>query len=107
MHSYCIDTNERKNVILMIVIISIVLNMSLIKYIDGYNIIIPWWIESPSVFLVYGILYKFFDKKLWLVLQSINIIKTPNLNGQWIGFIQSSFNDYSSSNQASTQYRTI
>ncbi len=96
MHPYSIDTEERKNVYLMLAVISIVFSLGFYKILDNYRIALPQWVESPSVLFFYGILFLIFDKYLWKLLVEIHLIKTPNLNGKWFGFIKTSFDEHSS-----------
>jgi len=95
MHPYSIDTQERKNILLFLAIISIVLSWSFYKVLDNYQIALPWWFESPSVLFFYGLLFSVFDKWAWKIFRKIGIVKTPNLNGKWKGYLKSSFDEHS------------
>lgn len=96
MHGYAIDSNERKMVPLYIAIVSVLLGLYIQSLIATNNIAVPWWIEVPSVFALYGVLYALFDKYLWKyrVFRLVGIVKTPNLNGTWKGTILSSYNNF-------------
>ena len=96
MHAYSVDTNERKNILLILAVISIVFAWGLYKILSSYQIALPWWAESPSVLFFYGLLFVIFDKWLWQYFKKINFVKTPNLNGVWSGSLKSSFNNHSS-----------
>jgi len=96
MHSYSIDTEERKNILLVLAIISIVFSWGFYKILGNYQISLPWWVESPSVLFFYGLFFVIFDKWLWQYLKKINFIKTPNLNGEWNGNLKSSFDNHAS-----------
>jgi hypothetical protein len=96
MHSYSIDTEERKNILLFLAIISIVFSWSFYKVLGNYQVSLPWWVESPSVLFFYGLLFVIFDKWLWRYLKKIYFVKTPNLNGEWCGNLKSSFDNHSS-----------
>jgi len=61
---------------------------------NNYQISLPWWVESPSVLFFYGLLFVIFDKWLWQFLKKVNLVKTPNLNGEWEGNLKSSFNGH-------------
>ncbi len=95
MHTYSIDTQERKNILLILAIASIVFSWGFYKIIGYYQISLPWWAESPSVLFFYGLLFVVFDKWLWRYFRRINFIKTPNLNGVWNGNLKSSFDNHS------------
>lgn len=95
MGPYSIDTNERKNILLILAIISIVFSWSFYKILGSYKISLPWWIEGPSVLFFYGLLFIIFDKLLWKHLRKIKLVKAPDLNGEWIGNLKSSFDNHS------------
>lgn len=96
MHAYSIDTNERKNILLVLAVISIVFSWGFYKILGYYQLSLPWWVESPSVLFFYGLFFIIFDKWLWQYLEKVNLIKTPNLTGEWNGNLKSSFNNHSS-----------
>ena len=96
MHTYSIDIEERKNILLILAIISIVFSWGFYKILGYYQFSLPWWAESPSVLLFYGLLFVIFDKWLWKYFKKINFVKTPNLNGVWNGNLKSSFDNHSS-----------
>ena len=90
MHPYSIDIEERKNILLFLAISSIVLSWIFYKILGSYQISLSWWIESPSVLFFYGLLFVAFDKWLWRYFRVIGLVKTPNLNGEWNGYIKTS-----------------
>ncbi len=53
----------------------------------------PNWMESPSPFFVYGVLYYLFDKYAWKldIFRKVGIVWFPNLSGRWTGIQRSSF----------------
>lgn len=95
MHPYSIDTDERKNILLFLAIISIVFSWSFYKILGYYQLSLPWWVENPSVLFFYGLFFVIFDKWLWQYLKKIKFVKTPNLNGEWSGNLKSSFDNHS------------
>ena len=94
MHEYSINTEERKNVLLVLSLFSIIFSWFFNKLLVIYKISLPWWVESPSVLFFYGLLFIIFDKWLWQYFKTINLIKTPNLNGKWTGYLKSSFSNH-------------
>lgn len=96
MHPYSIDTEERKYILLFLAVISIVFCWGFYKILGNYQTSLPWWVESPSILFVYGLLFVIFDKWLWQYFKKINFVKTPNLNGEWNGNLKSSFDNHSS-----------
>lgn len=67
----------------------------LIPYIEELSGADFWYLEIPSVLGYFSILYGIFDTHLWKVSFINQFLDLPNLNGQWKGTLQSSFNDYS------------
>jgi len=94
MHSYSIDTEERKNILLALAIISIFLSWGLFKVLNNFKISLPWWVESPSVLSFYGLIFVIFDRWVWKLFRKYSLIKTPDLNGEWKGYLKSSFDDH-------------
>jgi hypothetical protein len=94
MHPYSIETEERKNMLLCLASISIVLSWGFYRILNGYQISLPWWVEGPSVLFFYGLFFIVFDKWVWKLIRKIGITKTPNLNGQWTGQLKSSFDEH-------------
>jgi len=95
MHTYSIDTEERKNILLFLAVVSIIFSWSFYKILGNYQVFLPWWIESPSILFFYGLFFAIFDKWFWQYLKKIKFVKTPNLNGEWNGNLKSSFNNHS------------
>ena len=96
MHSYSIDTQERKNILLFLAAISIFLSWSVYRVLNNYQIILPWCVEIPSILFFYGLLFVIFDKWGWNIFRKIGFVKTPNLNGKWGGHLKTSFNEHAS-----------
>ncbi len=96
MHPFSIDTQERKNVIVVIALLCIPLSWlfnNLLKLLGVENV---WWISTPSILGMVGVLYKIFDGLIWRIglLRTLGIIKTPDLNGDWNGLVATSFDDH-------------
>ena len=100
MHPYSIDIEERKYILLCLAIVSIVLSWGFYGIFSIYKITLPWWVETPSVLFFYGLLFFLFNKWVWKLFNNIGLVKTPNLNGEWAGFLRSSFDEHSSQMKA-------
>lgn len=107
MHPYATDSNERRLVPLILAITSLLLAWILNRSLVGLNLTFPWWIDAPSVLGFYGLFYVLFDKHVWQLslLQRIRLIRVPNLNGDWKGFIASSFDTHSTKHDARVNIR--
>lgn len=96
MHSYSIDSEERMRLPFFIAVASILLAIAIQGLLLTANITVPWWSEAPSALGLYGLFYYIFDNFLWKwqPLRLLNIVKTPNLNGNWKGELTSSFDNF-------------
>lgn len=53
---------------------------------------LPWWVESPSVLGLFGVIWKIFDVYGWRIrFGTFGVSKIPDLNGSWLGSIRSDF----------------
>ena len=103
MHPYSIETGERRSILLLLAVVSVMLTWSFYQILDNYKIVLSWWIESPSILFLYGLLFFIFDKWLWKVFRNIGFVKTPDLNGEWDGHIKTSFDAHSSEIKSSAK----
>ena len=96
MHAYTTDSSERKLVPLYIAGVTILLAWSLNRVLNFTQLIIPWWIDAPSVIGFYGLLYTIFNRYLWRlrISRTIGVVKVPDLNGTWNGYVTSSFDEH-------------
>jgi hypothetical protein len=97
MHSFAIDSDERKEMIFGIAIVSILFAWGLGQAQDVFGFSIPWWFDAPSVLGFFGLFYKMINNHLWKssILGKCGLIKTPDLSGKWIAQICSSYNNFS------------
>lgn len=94
MHPYATDSNERKLVLFLLAVVSVLSAWFLKRVLGVLEFTIPWWLDAPSVVGFYGMFYIIFDKYLWKmdILRRIGLVKIPDLHGTWEGYITSSFN---------------
>jgi|SRR3989304_153936 len=102
LHHYTADTPDRIRVHIFLFIISTGLALGLAILFNQFGIQPYWWIESPSIFGFYGILFYFFNNYLWRVnyIRRIFFIETPDLNGRYKGPLSSSYDDFQTSKTA-------
>lgn len=96
MHAYITDSDERMNVPLLLVAIAIALSLSLSSVIESFKVSIPGWVDITSVPLLYGVFYGAFDKYCWRwpALRRMGIVKVPVIDGEWNGYVLSSFDEF-------------
>ena len=102
MHPYATDSKERESVLFYIAVLSIFSSWILHNLLNIAPLAIPWWIDAPSVTGFYGLFYAIFYKYTWkwLMLRKFGIVKVPNLNGTWKGYVVSSFDEPSKKYEA-------
>lgn len=96
MHPYATDSDERNKVFLLLASLSICMSWLLHVFFQKINFTPPWWSDIPSFVGFYEILLFFFDKRLWKIslIRKIGLVKVPNLNGKWNGYILSSYDHH-------------
>jgi hypothetical protein len=96
MHPYATDSNETKAIPLYLAALSVVAAYLLHVILEKYKLAVPWWIDAPSVIGFYGLFYIVFNNWLWRtsLVRKIGLVKLPDLNGTWTGYIASSFDEH-------------
>ncbi len=91
-HPYATDSNERRNITVFLVLLSIVVAVAVSRLLIAWSISIPDWAENPSILLVFGLFYALFKNYLWKagLFQKLGIVKIPVLAGKWDGYVISS-----------------
>lgn len=97
MHPYATDSNETKSVPLYIAALSIIAAYMLPVGLKAAHIEVPWWVDAPSVVGFYALFFTGFDRWLWrtALVRKAGLVKLPDLNGTWIGYVASSFDEHS------------
>ncbi len=93
MHPYITHPEERRNVTVVLVALSIVLAFLLDRVLSALQIRTPWWLDTPSPFAFYGLLYTAFDRWAWRwpILCRLSLVNTPDFGGCWKGYVTSSW----------------
>jgi len=90
MHSYASDSTDRNIAPWVIAAIAIVMAFMYSAVIDWRQIRIPWWVETPSIMSVYGIVYWLYNRHAWKWrLFGFRLSEIPDLNGTWFGELHS------------------
>lgn len=84
--------------VLILIGISALLTYLIRIIVNQCGVIIPFYIELPSIPAIYALLFYFFDNFLWknILFKKLGIIIADDLNGKWAGTIQSSYNNFKS-----------
>lgn len=96
-HFYSSDSSSRRLVHVYLGILGILLAYLLFVILDKLSITVSWWIDAPSVFGFYGLLYWIFRDFLWnkRIVRFLFGIKTPDWNGNYVGTLLSSHDNFS------------
>ena len=88
MHPYGFDTEERRNVVVVLLILSIAVGYLVSRLVEA-DLDALWWIDYPSVVGAFGLLYASLNKRLWRMerLHAWGLLHTPDLNGAWCGTV--------------------
>ena len=102
MHPYATDSHERRLIPCLIAVLGVIATLVVDRLLTLTSLTVPWWFDSPAVLGFYGIFYSIFNKWLWQcsIFHKIGLVKLPNLNGSWNGYVTSSFDEHS------TEYET-
>ncbi len=93
MHLYATNPDERRIILFVLALLGILAAYVLHTALSTLQFSAPWWLEIPSFFGFYGLLYVTFDRHLWKnrLVRRLGNVRTPDLNGTWDGHLTSSF----------------
>lgn len=105
MHPYATNSEEKKIIIFFLAIGSILLAWPLNKLLEVFEFKVHWFIDVSSAFTIYGLFYFLFEKYIWRwkLLRKIRLVKIPDLNGEWLGFVASSYDDHKTRHDANVK----
>jgi len=97
MHTYSIDSDERRNLTLAVGALGVAaayLTNGVLRLTDAT---VPWWFDAPAVFgfavLFYGVLDRWVWR--WSLLRRVGVVAAPDLSGTWRGHLESHGSDFS------------
>lgn len=88
--------------ILTLVGISAGLTYALSYLLQLNGIVVPFYIEMPSVPGIYALLFLLFDRYFWKehhfhpIFKKLGVIVADDLNGKWQGIVKTSYDDFKS-----------
>lgn len=97
MHPFGTDTNERRNLLIILVPVSFWLSAGFMELWSATTLPFPsnfdWIFDAGSAAAWFGVLYLWLEHLgwRWRFLRWIGLVKTPNLNGKWMGELRSSY----------------
>lgn len=96
MHPYATDSHNRKIVPIVLAITAVAITWVVNAGVQFFKVSFPWWLQAPSTMGVYAFIYYWFNQSLWRknILRKLNLIKVPDLNGIWSGYVTSSYDDH-------------
>ena len=90
MHSYASDSNDRKVAPWVIAGVAVVVAFIYSAAVAWMKLEVPWWLETPSIMSVYGIVYCLYNRFGWKrQLFGLRFSEIPNFGGTWFGELTS------------------
>ena len=89
------EIEGRGKVVVAITGVSVLLVWLLGMGLGAINFEPEWWMSAPSFAGCYSILYWLFDRYVWKLglLRKLNVLQLPDLNGRWVGGVESSYTE--------------
>ena len=91
MHSY--EKEGQGKVVGALAVASILMIWLLHVVLDAIDFQPQWWLSVPSFAGCYSGLHWLFDRYVWRLglLRKLTLIQLPDLNGEWVGEVESSY----------------
>jgi hypothetical protein len=90
MHAYSTDNDRTRAVFLILAVLAILGAWLLSRSLDALSLIPPWWLDTPAVLGLYGLLWKGYDRFAWRWrLGVLSLTDIPDLAGTWAGSLVS------------------
>jgi hypothetical protein len=91
MHSYASDSIDRRVAPWIIAICAVGVAFLYVFLSRTFLFSLPWWCETPSIMLVYGLLFWVYDSCLWKrKVFGVSLSRIPDCHGTWYGELHSS-----------------
>jgi len=100
MHPYGIDSNERRNVLIVLVILSLLKSELFGRALAAQGWLPPapldWLFDPASAAAWFAALFYLFENYVWrwTLLHRVKFVQLPDLNGRWTGTLRSSYDDF-------------
>lgn len=93
--------------ILLLIFVSTAISYGLSKFVESYNINVPFYISIPSITGIYAGLFSLFEKYFWKLslFKKLGIVCGDNLNGKWMGTLKSSYDNFETEYPAQLEIR--
>jgi len=103
MHGYSIDSDERRNLVIILALLGIGLAYLASVGQDLVDRSWPWWFDAPAAFGFTTLLYTAFDRSLWRwrIFHWLSVVATPDFTGDWEGTITSSHDKHATDHPVS------
>jgi SMODS-associating 2TM, beta-strand rich effector domain len=97
MHPYSTDSDRTRTTLLVLAILAIIGAWLLSRVFDALSLSPPWWLDTPSVLGMYGLLWKGYDRFAWRWrLGALRFTDVPDLGGTWTGNVISARDEHTS-----------
>ena len=90
MHSYASDSNDRRIAPWVIAGVAVLVALLYSTVVAWRKWEVPWWLETPTIMSVYGIVYRLYDRHGWKWrLRGFRFSEIPDYSGSWFGELNS------------------
>lgn len=90
MHAYSTDSDRTRMALLALAVLAILGAWLFNRLLDVLDFTPPWWLDTPAVLGMYGLLWKGYDRFAWRWrLGALSLTDVPDLAGTWTGTIVS------------------
>jgi SMODS-associating 2TM, beta-strand rich effector domain len=94
MHAYASDSLDRNLAPWMMAVCAVGVAYLYVVLSRTFQYSLPWWFETPSIMLVYGLFHWVYDSHLWkLKVRGIALSQIPDFSGTWYGELRSSHDE--------------
>jgi hypothetical protein len=95
MNVFGTDSAERTTVPIALALISIGAAWLVSLLLSAAGIQVPWYLDAPSPFALFGLLFAAFDRTIWNKswVRRAGIVRVPDLRGSWKGTLVSSYDN--------------
>jgi hypothetical protein len=96
-YPYATDSKERQSLPFFFAGVAAILAYAIHRIVEVAHPEIPWFVDLPwSPVAIYGMIYGAFSRWIWRVplLRQAGIVKIPNLNGRYEGWLTSSYDQH-------------
>ncbi len=92
MHSYASDAKDGYTALGILAVASLGCAYALGCMLDYFKVVVPWWVDAPSILGFYGLLFGIYNRAAWRwKILGWQLSGVPDVGGTWYGEITSDY----------------